>query len=246
VIMLSKREIAFLNESNKIENLGMLRYSVESKNGHAQAWIQVREKAVQRERLELEDICNSQRYLMEEQASVGEDVEERLWGALRSPENRIGVRVGQYHAPSFVEVPILMERYIAQLHAELEHPQERHIDFAARAHRNFETIHPFADGNGRTGRLIANYVLLYADLPPLVFTAADRRKYYDACKTVGAMQAYFREKMQESAVCLSCDDDFVPLKRRATAGAEYDCKTCDAHFTLDWDKIFEEGYPLNP
>ncbi len=57
------------------------------------------------------------------------------------------------------------------------HPIER----AAIFHAVFETIHPFADGNGRTGRLLMNYMLVQAGYWPVnVRCKEDRQIYYDA------------------------------------------------------------------
>lgn len=39
---------------------------------------------------------------------------------------------------------------------------------AAFFHAKFENIHPFADGNGRTGRLVMNYLLVIHNHPPIV------------------------------------------------------------------------------
>ena len=47
-------------------------------------------------------------------------------------------------------------------------------------HLQFESIHPFIDGNGRTGRLIMNLQLIKEGLPAINIKFADRRKYYDA------------------------------------------------------------------
>ena len=53
------------------------------------------------------------------------------------------------------------------------------IEAVSNFHLRFEEIHPFIDGNGRTGRLILNLELIKAGLLPVNIKFADRRKYYD-------------------------------------------------------------------
>lgn len=54
------------------------------------------------------------------------------------------------------------------------------VECVANFHLQFEIIHPFIDGNGRTGRLLMNLQLIKAGLPAINIKFADRRKYYDA------------------------------------------------------------------
>ena len=54
------------------------------------------------------------------------------------------------------------------------------IERIARFHLEFEGIHPFIDGNGRTGRLILNLELIRAGLPPINVKFEDRKRYYEA------------------------------------------------------------------
>ena len=49
----------------------------------------------------------------------------------------------------------------------------------AKYHIEFEKIHPFEDGNGRTGRQLLNYELLKNDLPPVVISKDERVKYFE-------------------------------------------------------------------
>lgn len=51
---------------------------------------------------------------------------------------------------------------------------------AAVFHEKFERIHPFYDGNGRTGRMLTNIMLLQSGFPPLVVNNSERAVYYHA------------------------------------------------------------------
>lgn len=53
----------------------------------------------------------------------------------------------------------------------------------------FESIHPFADGNGRVGRILLNYLLVTNNLLPIVIFYDDREQYYLALE-------YFNETQE--------------------------------------------------
>ena len=56
------------------------------------------------------------------------------------------------------------------------HPIER----IARFHLEFEGIHPFIDGNGKTGRLLLNLDLIQNGYPAINVKFADIKAYYAA------------------------------------------------------------------
>ena len=74
-------------------------------------------------------------------------------------------------------VPIQMEALIADYESM---KRDMHIiEAVSEFHLRFEGIHPFIDGNGRTGRLILNLELIKAGLLPVDIKFTDRSKYYD-------------------------------------------------------------------
>jgi fido (protein-threonine AMPylation protein) len=56
----------------------------------------------------------------------------------------------------------------------------------AKVHRDFEAIHPFLDGNGRTGRLVLNLILVRMGYPPAIIYKNDRNKYLRALQRADA------------------------------------------------------------
>lgn len=125
--------------------------------------------------------------LAKAEAPFGErDVREIHTIVLRGiePENagvyrRINVRIsGTDHVPpEALHVPERMREFGQWLASDKpEHP----IVVSAIAHAWFETIHPFVDGNGRTGRLLANVLLMRQGYPAIVLRVEERARYYSA------------------------------------------------------------------
>ena len=55
---------------------------------------------------------------------------------------------------------------------------------AARFHGFYEYLHPFRDGNGRTGRLVSNYILLRLGHPLLIIPSEARQEYISALRLI--------------------------------------------------------------
>ncbi|NLC95986.1 MAG: Fic family protein [Erysipelotrichaceae bacterium] len=96
----------------------------------------------------------------------------------RGVYRRVPVRImGAQHGPI---QPYLIEPKMEQLLHEFEESTEHIITKLARFHIEFEGIHPFIDGNGRTGRLLINLELMKAGYPPIDIKFTNRIAYYNA------------------------------------------------------------------
>lgn len=70
------------------------------------------------------------------------------------------------------------------------------IERIARFHLEFEGIHPFIDGNGRTGRLVMNLDLIRNGYPPINVKFTDRKRYYEA------FDAFYRDNDASKMITL--------------------------------------------
>ena len=84
------------------------------------------------------------------------------------------------HEGLVAQVPRLMSSTAEMMKRGELHP----MILSARFHGFFEYLHPFRDGNGRTGRLLSNFILLRHDYPELIIQKEDRQEYIAALRTI--------------------------------------------------------------
>ncbi len=88
---------------------------------------------------------------------------------------QVFIRGSEHIPPAPEKIPNLMTYFVYNYN----HDEEDIFTKIARYHIEFEKIHPFEDGNGRTGRLLLNYELLKNDIPPVVISKEERVKYFE-------------------------------------------------------------------
>ena len=122
-------------------------------------------------------------------------------GQYRTVQNYIGDLTKVVYTPCPpAQVPEKMAEYTAGLQKESvlnkELLQEESVDWLkifhslAAHHIEFERIHPFLDGNGRTGRLLLTYELLSLGLLPIDIRYEERKRYYAALAAYGDKEKY--------------------------------------------------------
>ncbi len=87
------------------------------------------------------------------------------------------VRVGTHIAPPPEHVERMAEEILNEY---LSTSEAYFIDKIARFHLDFETIHPFCDGNGRIGRVLINYQFLRLGFPGVIIRNKEKKDYYKA------------------------------------------------------------------
>lgn len=142
---------------------------------------------------------------------------------------RVNVRiVGSRHTlPRMEKVVPLMEAW-EKTYAKRDMEGEAVFALGAWMHHEFESVHPFSDGNGRVGRLLLNLHFLKHNWPP-VHVLPPQRILYLRCLDAGhsgdlaPLEAFMREAMARSLLDLldqvgTAEDELQPLKGFAVRG----------------------------
>ncbi len=91
------------------------------------------------------------------------------------------VYVDKKYFPDYKKVPRLLEQFCNSINEKIDLVKDTEIlKLAADVHYNFVNIHPFGDGNGRTSRLLMNYIQQYHNEPLIKIFTEDRAEYIDA------------------------------------------------------------------
>ncbi len=138
----------------------------------------------------------SEKDLKELHKLVNGDIEtEETLGKYKKVQNYIG--------SSYTSSYLFVNEKINQLFEWIRKSFQRVNDFevAFQSHAQFEIIHPFVDGNGRVGRLLLNWLLMYKKLQPLAIRVNRRLDYIQALENV--------QKGKVEAICRFCLKEYL-------------------------------------
>ena len=105
---------------------------------------------------------------------------EAIPGEYTTTDMAAGDTVFGDHEQLIAKVPKLLESTEKAIASAAVHP----MILAARFHGFYEYLHPFRDGNGRTGRLVSNYILLRSGHPLLIIPSEARQEYTSALRMI--------------------------------------------------------------
>lgn len=117
--------------------------------------------------------------------TVIKDIHEKLTDRLqydkgKFKENENYIQGAEFSTAPPQEVPELINQLVGNLVYKIDaaHSDEEVVKAILESHIIFEKIHPFSDGNGRTGRMVMNYSLLERGLPPLIINKENKGVYH--------------------------------------------------------------------
>ncbi len=115
-------------------------------------------------------------YVKKVQYLVTKNTSCRIQGDYRDGEVRISG--SEWRPPP----PALLPREMEALFARFRESRKRihPVELATILHNGLARAHPFTDGNGRTARLLMNWVLVKGKFPPVIIEAKNKERYYSA------------------------------------------------------------------
>ena len=114
-------------------------------------------------------------------------------GEYKSSPNHVKTKTGEmFYFATPEETPSKMADLIDWYNERIEAADLNPILLAAEFHYKFIRIHPFDDGNGRTARILMNFILMKFGYPPVIIKTEDKENYFAALRLadVGEIEAF--------------------------------------------------------
>lgn len=147
---------------------------------HYDAFIKIKQDAKERRKLSVDFIREINALVMKSTGAMTSTISgnfDTSKGDLRLAQ----VYVDKKYFPDFNKVPRLLDELVQYVNDRIDKVTgDDIINLSADIHYNFVNIHPFGDGNGRTARILMNYIQLYHNEPLIKIFTEDRAEYIDA------------------------------------------------------------------
>lgn len=108
-------------------------------------------------------------------------------GSYKSTPNHVRTRTGElFRFATPEETPALMNDLLNWYLSKVDEKNINPILLAAEFHYKYIRIHPFDDGNGRTARILMNFILMQFGYPPVIIKTNDKENYFAALRQADA------------------------------------------------------------
>lgn len=108
-------------------------------------------------------------------------------GIYKTAPNHVKTKTGEiFRFATPEETPALMNDLINWYREKIQKEDFNPVLLAAEFHYRYIRIHPFDDGNGRTARIIMNFILMQYGYPPVIIKTDDKEKYFASLRQADA------------------------------------------------------------
>lgn len=127
-------------------------------------------------------------YEVDAQTPDGKPIKKRvIVGDYKKMPNHVLTKTGEmFYFATPEETPAKMGDLMAWYNEKIAEADINPILLASEFHYKFIRIHPFDDGNGRTARILMNFILMKFGYPPVIIKTEDKENYYAVLRLADA------------------------------------------------------------
>ena len=260
---LSEREIELLRESTRIkfyegpeirkrqivrkEQIPTIEFGrseiIKAEHGYAEVLRQIKDRAMQRQPIDREDLKNWQRDIVQEQKQYGMSCHPDGVGRYRTSSNPLKALKTNPGAAAAADVPRLMEDWFVDFFrgatrcmvAPSYYDATLVAEVGGTLMRRFEKAAPFAAGNGCLSRVLLTYFCYIVDQPVVVFTIDDRKRFLRSLSSAKSVQRMIADKLRAEPRC-ACGNIATRVHHLEWMDT-YQCGDCNKIFRLQWNSL---------
>jgi Fic family protein len=143
---------------------------------------------------ELHTLLLKESYEVDAVTPDGKPTKKRInVGSYKTSANHVLTKTGEiFYFATPEETPVEMHDLLVWYNEKINEVNKNPILIAAEFHYKFIRIHPFDDGNGRTARILMNFILMQFNYPPVIIKTEDKTNYFAVLQMAdaGNIQAF--------------------------------------------------------